>query len=131
MKLKYKSDIYLSNAAFERGLRRLRDLITQGEALVAEDSNDIGNKYTRCSWGACSSDERVWADPDQKLIFGPTRYRESHQKCPMDVARDDPDTSSSGCFYRCRVFQSRHKTPTREEALALYAQVLDTSEDAQ
>ena len=120
--------IDMSDAAFERGLRRLRDLIAQGEALVAEDSNDIGNKHIHCSWGACSNDRRIWADPDQKLSFGATRYRKPHQKCPMDTAKDDPDTPSSGCFYRCRIFQ--HKTPTREEALELYAQILNCGSTA-
>jgi hypothetical protein len=103
--------------------------------LVAEDSNAIGDKYTRCNWGMCDESADLWPDPDDHIW--PDMFENNgrvaprgHGPCPMDVRTDATMDSgemlgdSSGCFYSCRIFQRKHMTPSRDEAVALYDRMI-------
>lgn len=127
-------NIVLPQERYIAALHRLRNLIKEGKELVAADSTTIGDKYTSCSWGLCSGEKEAWPDakdhlwPDQFLERGwvAPLYRQKGQKCPFDSRKDDGD--GTGCFFSCRVFQRKLKTPTREQALALYDEVIALSE---
>jgi hypothetical protein len=112
----------LSDERYLAALIRVRDLIAKGERLVANDSEEIGNKYTECTWGLCSGDKKAWPDPqdymwpDQPDRVAP-KYRTNRQVCPFRRA----PPSANGCFWSCMIFKPKGKpVPTREEALALY-----------
>lgn len=98
-------------------LKRIRAIIAGGRRLVAEDSTDIGNKYTICSWGLCSNDKEAWPDAiDHQFPFDFTsrgRMSPLYRKdpCPLEQRR-----KGMGCFYGCKGFTRL----TRKEALELY-----------
>lgn len=37
--------------------------------------------------------------------------------------------SGNGCFYTCKVFQMKYKTPTREQAIKMYEDVIAIVEE--
>ena len=141
-------DIHLTDERFVLFLRRQRERITFGVPLKKEDSNCSGNKYTYCSWGACSGDLETWPDLEDHLfpikeieIFegdigfdkdgGPkgkiikqvsSKYRLENQFCPFDKKNfktpEEKQMGSMGCFYRCKAFS--REGLTKEEALRLY-----------
>jgi hypothetical protein len=116
-------DIYLTDAQFLAGLRRIRGAIASGRKFHFVDSDTIGDKHTHCSWGACGDEPEDWPDPealmwpDRRLIHGKVtpKYQKDHQHCPFErrEQRDNP----SGCFYRCLAWK---RTITRTRALKLY-----------
>jgi hypothetical protein len=109
-------------------LVRMRNRIADGEALVLDDSNTTGNKYTHCSWGMCSNDPAQWPDAGDHIF--PVDFmddqrvspeRQDQQPCPV---QRDAETGGPhwGCFYRCRLFRplKGEKRPDRSEVLSLY-----------
>lgn len=109
-------------------LKRIRKAIAAGEALVAEDCTDIGNKYTVCTWGLCSDKLEYYPTPDLHTHpdMLPSTYSKKwvppDRKCPMRKKGIGP----WGCFYDCRVF--RGKKPNREEAIKLYDDAIEEVE---
>jgi hypothetical protein len=104
-------------------LKRMRDMIAAGRGLSYEDSTEIGNKHTECSWGLCDDTKDLWPDPqfyiwpDQPNRIAPMHRLDAHT-CPFRQAKP----SANGCFWSCMIFQSgkRNPLPTRDQALALY-----------
>lgn len=111
-------------------LKRIVKTIENGESIKKIDSDAIGDKELSCNWGMCS--ERADHYPSAELHTFPKDFDESGRTSPLNRAegydcpmrkRSPNDTESesmSGCYYQCRIFQRRHKTPTRIEALDLY-----------
>jgi hypothetical protein len=115
-------DIVLSNDRYIAALERIKKQIENGSDLISEDSNDIGNKYTSCTWGLCSRYREQWPDEEDWLSeyndkIVNSRYQDNGQHCPMDKDQDE-NSMAFGCFYRCRVFQDGLRD--REEAIKLY-----------
>lgn len=124
-------DLNLSDERYLAALKRIRALIANGINLVAEDSDVMGDKFTHCTWGLCSDRKSHWPDPedhlwpDQFVEHGRVapKYRDTDkQECPLCVPHEG--SGFKGCFYRCRVFQRKMKTPTREQALRLYDEAI-------
>lgn len=129
----------------EPGKGRLQDALRRQRqrvvylSLIAEDSDATGNKYTRCTWGMCDESGDLWPDPDDHIwpdMFvneGRIAPR-NHGACPMDtrqkevMERGEVLGNSGGCFYHCRIFQRKHKTPSRDEAIALYDEMIEHKE---
>lgn len=119
----------ISDNRYGAALVRLRTRIADGLPLEAWDDVSPGCKDTHCSWGMCTNDPEQWPSAGDHIWpvdfmdrgrIAP-RYKEVHQKCPMDTRAGKPgERLTCGCFYRCRVFQRNEKTPSREEALALF-----------
>lgn len=117
---------YLSDARYRMALVRMRHRIATGLILSYEDSETIGEKGTKCSWGMCSEDVEQWPDAGDHLF--PVVFmdrgrvsvvRRADQPCPLEIAA--LSKPSEGCFYRCRVFQQHlGALPTRDAALRLY-----------
>lgn len=116
-------------------LQRMRALIAGGERYYEDDSDEIGNKHTEFSWGMCSVDPRVW--PEAEDHIWPTSFEKENRSAPLDRPRahhcpmdrlPEGETSDSGCFYTCRVFQRHGKEPrlSRADAIALYDAKLAT-----
>lgn len=126
-------DLYLSGPRYLAALKRMRDLIAAGKALLAIDDETPGNKSTECSWGLCSREQVAWPDaedhlwPDQFLKgrIAP-KYRNDPHSCPFSKGN-----KTTGCFYDCRIFQARRPAnlPTRAEALRLYDEAIATYEE--
>ncbi len=130
LKLSHKSYV----AVLERQLERIQADVP----LQMEDSTEIGNKYTECSWGLCSDSKEVWPDPqdhiwpDEFIKHGRSAplYRDKGQLCPFDnqdkIRDATPKGEPSGCFYRCMIFKpgklngKRQTVPSRERAEELY-----------
>jgi hypothetical protein len=119
------SNLYMPNDRYIAALYRQRDRIFSGIDFVADDSDEIGNKYTHASWGLCSNDKEAWPDaqdhiwPDQFEQRGRVapKYRKQHQQCPIKASGGN----GSGCFYKCQIFKSRAVTRnTRQKAIDLY-----------
>ncbi len=119
-----KKELYMSDERYLAALYRQRDRIISGLSFDADDSDQIGDKYTHASWGLCSEDKGAWPDaedhlwPDQFTENGRVapKYRNEHQPCPMQTKG-----GGTGCFYSCRIF--KHGTITakkRIEAIELY-----------
>lgn len=112
----------MSQSQYLEALERLRKIVTENE-LEAVDSTTPGDKYTECRWGVCSREKDLWPTPKlHKWPFDFLNWGRSapinHKGylCPMDTREED---DGQGCFYTCRVFQRKHKTPTREKTLRL------------
>jgi hypothetical protein len=101
-------------------IRRIRAAIAAGKPKVLDDSEEIGNKYTHCSWGMCATTEEYYPTPDlyEPGSRDPMRWPTGHG-CPMDRGRKTE--AHWGCFYRCRAF---HGGVNREQALALYDEAI-------
>lgn len=116
-------------------LERFRKRIAEGAPLETADSEEIGDKFTLCSWGLCDDSAEMW--PEKELHHWPHSFltegrtaplRVGHgQKCPMDK-RETGDRSFS-CFFHCRVFQG--PKPDQQEALRLYDLCLDRMKSGQ
>ena len=113
----------LSDPQYLAALGRLRKII-ESRKLKYVDSDSPGDKYTECNWGLCSDLKELWPTPE--LHTWPYDFLNNGRVapigrgkycCPMDTREDGG--GGNGCFYTCRVFQRKHKTPSREEALAL------------
>lgn len=122
------SALDLPNSRYVAALKRQRDRIAAGLRFEADDSNEIGNKYTHASWGLCRRDAGAWPDaedhlwPEQFVERGRVapKYRRQHQPCPMQKK-----SGPNGCFYSCRIFKYGEITKNkREEAVALYDALL-------
>ncbi len=132
-----------TDADYIAALKRLRDIISNSP-LKAEDSNFPGNKYTECNWGLCSDEVKLW--PEAKMHIWPYEFinhdrvapiRNSSsvgQYCPQDIRADMPEVPESdkgqGCFYYCRVFKRKLKTPTREQSIAKIDELITRSNNA-
>lgn len=118
----------LTAARFVAALERFRAHIAEGAPLNADDSDEIGNKYTDCSWGMCSLSPLHWPVEDRlrTLPNGHVHVKELPEGalCPLDRRTA---ATGMGCFWTCRVFQPerRAKVPSREQALALYDKRLE------
>jgi hypothetical protein len=125
-------------------LKRMLGLIEGGVALHSEDSTEIGNKYTTCTWGMCFESRKLWPDaedhlwPDEFTKRGRIAplYRDRGQLCPMDLrARDSHAvvllTPPDGCFYSCSVFQATKtkRAPTREQTIEFYKLAIHRAEE--
>lgn len=125
----------MGEGRYQDALRRFRDRIRAGLELFEDDSNEMGNKHTHCSWGLCDDSVEAYPDPNDHIFptdfpqrLGARNVSDDGMRCPMD--RDDRPqdrknglTGCWGCFYRCRVFRPKPRgaaKPTREEALKLY-----------
>jgi hypothetical protein len=140
-------NLYLSHERYVAFLERVGPQVRDGLPLVAEDSDEIGNKYTQATWGMCSREKEQWPDaedhlwPDQFMSRGRVAplYRVkpgTEQICPFDRRLVDEKLRakthpSNGCFYTCRIFQRKYgKTPTREEAVELYQIALKRAKES-
>ncbi|KAA0910650.1 hypothetical protein [Pusillimonas sp. ANT_WB101] len=113
----------LSNDQYVATLRRIRKTIADAP-LAAVDSNTPGDKYTASNWGLCSELKEHYPSPE--LHTFPMAFVDHGRmsalscgadvKCPMRVS----GMGGSGCFYDCRVFSKKFKTPSQEEALRLF-----------
>jgi len=112
----------ISDPQYIEALKRLRKII-ENRKLKSVDSTAPGDKYTECNWGMCSDLKELWPTPE--LHIWPYDFLNEGRVAPLSLGKHicPMDTRESGdamgCFYSCRVFQRRHKTPTREEALQL------------
>jgi hypothetical protein len=104
-------------------LHRILAQIKNGSKLNAVDSTQIGNKYTHCSWGLCSTSKEQWPDKEDRLFPQDQPLailsQDKGQFCPFDqhqTRQSGPD----GCFYHCRIFQNPNNRISREEAIRLY-----------
>lgn len=125
---------------YESALARFRAFVANGRPLALDDSDDIGNKHTHCSWGLCEDGPvygaESWPDPQDHLWpdrfqmdgrLAP-KYRQNEQWCPFDrrlrvstvQPKDYYELGTFGCFFHCRFFSPKGPKPTREEALNLY-----------
>jgi hypothetical protein len=109
-----------------QALKRFKEAIEHGRMFDAFDCTEIGYKDTQCSWGLCDRSEEMWppetrfdryAEPVNGFVNH--KYLGRGQHCPIDKDQS-LNTLSMGCFYRCRVFQSKEKKISREEAIKLY-----------
>jgi hypothetical protein len=104
--------------------RRIRAAIADGQVLLMEDSDEIGNKYTQCTWGLCSDMSKYWPTPELHVF--PQEFADSGRVAPLIPTVDCPmrtkpgPVTRHGCFWSCRIFRTHLKTPNREEALGLY-----------
>lgn len=109
----------------------MRARIANGAILKFEDSEDIGNKYTTCTWGLCHDAAGFWEKEECQFEEPAAAHRHGRyalvvrskhlpdkQKCPMD--RGDGEQGEWGCSYRCRIFTPTEKRPDRKRALQLY-----------
>ena len=130
---------WLSNERYLVALKRIRQLIVDGEVLAGYDCTDVGCKNNECSWGFCCETLEHWPDKEDQIwpeLF-PNRIapksRDNGQWCPLDSGmhgkfRDKYNTDSKyGCFYRCLFFQ--RKKPTKEQVLALYDEAIKAAEE--
>ena len=114
--------LYLTHEQHLKMLKKIKTLIEEGLELQLDDSDDIGNKHTHCSWGQCTSEN--W-DKDTLLWPGrPTpKYHAKGQFCPFDTRKQERTTklakSPEGCYFRCMIFQGE-TIPSRTEAIELY-----------
>jgi hypothetical protein len=130
-------DLYMPQARFIAALKRMRSRISEGLKLSGFDDTTIGAKDTQCTWGLCTGDPRQWPEandhlwPEQFEEHGRVapRYRVAGQHCPLDAEHRHPEQRPSGCFYRCRFFQRKHHTPSREQALKLYDEAIERAEE--
>lgn len=118
----------LPRARYIAVLTRVRNAIAKGRKLVAYDDETPGDKSTSCSWGLCHESAETWPDAqDHTFPKDFEKYKRisplsAPGKCPMDKRET---LGGSGCFWTCRVFQAgKGKRPTREQAIALYDDVL-------
>lgn len=117
------NSLHLSDDRYLAALYRQRDRIIAGLPFEAEDSDQIGNKYTHASWGLCSRDAGAWPDADDHLWpeqFAESgrvapKYRRERQPCPMQ-RKGGP----TGCFYSCEIFKGRMGPKSRQRAIDLY-----------
>jgi len=117
------SKLELPNDRYVAALYRQRDRIIAGLPFEAEDSEQVGNKYTHAAWGLCSEDAGAWPDREDHLWpeqFDQGRvapkYRTEAQPCPMQR-----QGGATGCFYSCRIFKGREVTAkSRKKAIDLY-----------
>lgn len=119
----------LTRAEYLEALKRQRDRIASGIPLKAHDDNTPGNKSVGVSWGLCSKEVEAWPTPELHLFPADfisrghvaPKYRKENQSCPFDARGPGKNNKlRNGCFYTCMVFKQEYKTPTREEAIALY-----------
>ena len=119
----------MGEGRYQDALRRLRDRIAGGIELNLEDSTEIGNKYTYCSWGMCSEDKEQWPDKDDHTFPNDfERYGRMSRRdipyCPLDTRKSrikNSDRIYWGCFYKCRAFhQHQYGKLTREKTLELF-----------
>ena len=137
-------DINLSTERYLVFLKRQKKRIAEGLKIKCEDSDAIGDKYTHCSWGACSRDKEAWPDPsdhlwpDQFIKEGRVapKYIKKEDRCPFDTRvgnKYDKDSLEplQGCFWYCKIFQAPHKNPlpTKEETLQLYDKAIKICSD--
>lgn len=114
-------------------LKRIRKTIAD-TPLAAVDSTAPGDKYTESNWGLCSELREHYPTPE--LHTFPKDFADDGRmsalpcgqevKCPMRAS----GTGGTGCFYDCRVFSKKHKTPSREKALKLYDDAIAAAEVA-
>lgn len=117
-----KPHLYLTDEEYLRILQNLKEEIQNGAQLVYENSDDQGNSYNFCSWGLCSISRNIapepimhlWPDRFVKESKVAIKYRQPHQKCPLDQRVHE---SSFGCFYSCRVFGKRRERLPRKEQI--------------
>lgn len=117
----------LSKEQYIETLKRIRQTIEKSP-MVAIDDDSPGNKYTGCDWGLCGEIAEHYPTPE--LHTFPMDFVDSGRisqlscsddvKCPMRVDGIGP----MGCFYSCRVFGRKFKTPSKEEALHLYDEAI-------
>ena len=120
----------LTTHQYKEALKRLRIFI-ESENLFCDDDTTLGNKSTTCNWGICTDSNGVWNSAELHTFpkdfddYGRISAIEPPEgyDCPMREGKD-----LSGCFYQCRVFNRRKKTPTREEALLLVDNMIDQLE---
>lgn len=123
------NDESMSDELFLDALKRMKERIESGLSLVFWDDTTIGAKETHCSWGLCSIDKEQWPDPLYHIW--PLQYlkegriavvdRQPTQFCVFDddTKCNEFQDASSGCFWRCRIFQERFR-PTQIQAVELY-----------
>lgn len=113
----------LPHKRYVAALIRIRDQIKGGSKLELDDSDELGNKHTECSWGLCSASKKQWPNEDDRLFPRDhplsILHRTKGQDCPMDEQKDRKD-GPGGCFFSCRIFQNQNNLPSREEAIRLY-----------
>jgi len=125
------SSTRLPKGRFIAALLRIRAQIKRGLKFEKYDSDEPGAKSTHCSWGLCSENEEQWPNAEDHLWPDKFRehkrvapkYREDTDECPFAMPRDT--APGCGCFYRCRVFQKKYKTPNREQAVELYTATIN------
>lgn len=99
-----KKRLYMTDKMYLEALERLRKFVVAGLSLEYEDSNEIGDKYTCCTWGLCSELERMWPEPsmhlwpDQFIAYGRIAplYCEHHHLCPCDT-REEGNCNEREC----------------------------------
>ena len=102
----------MTDKGYLEALLRLQALVLAGLPLEYEDSNCIGDKYTRCSWGLCSESKEMWPEPDMHLWpddfinngrIAPL-HRSNHHLCPCDTRTVG---GNNGCFWTCIIFSRK------------------------
>lgn len=104
--------ITLSDDRYLEALKRIRNLIASGFEFKKDYSNEIGNKYTYCTWGLCSNCKESWPDaedhlwPDQFIERGRVAplYFEEYQICPFDM-RNAKEVDLNGFFIHVGYFR--------------------------
>lgn len=121
-------------------LKRIAKTIESGTNISKIDSDAIGDKELACNWGMCSDSAEHY--PTAELHTFPKDFDERGRTSALDRAKgydcpmrnrspsDSQSERDSGCYYQCRIFQRKHETPTRIEALDLYHTVIKRIEDS-
>jgi len=124
----------MGEGRWQDALRRMRDFIAAGSQLECEDSDEVGNKYTHCSWGMCSEAISQWPEaddhvfPDEFIERARVAPRDSPGGCPLDTSVEKPDWEHYGCFFRCLAFGEKIQKQDRDRALELYDTVISKRE---
>lgn len=130
--IEYKPHLYLTDEEYLRILQNLKEEIQNDAKLVYENSDAPGDNYNYCSWGLCSISKSIapeptmhlWPDRFVKESKVAMKYRQPHQKCPLDKRQF---STSLGCFYSCRIFnKGRGKLPKPAEVLTLVNRCIES-----
>lgn len=117
----------LDHEQYLAALHRLKRIV-ESRKLKSVDSTAPGDKYTECNWGMCSDLKELWPTPE--LHIWPYDFLNrgrvanidlGEHLCPMDTRTSG---GAMGCFHTCRVFQRKHRTPNREQALTLIDEMI-------
>lgn len=133
-----KRSLELPDDRYVAALEQLRRLVSGGLELRYYDCDAIGQKETWCTWGLCNNTKEMWPCKEDHLWpysfetegrVAPL-YRKQGQLCPLEVPPDSPRIvedwqRTSGCFYRCRVFQKIDWPVNASDVIASIDKILE------
>ena len=142
--MKEDTDLHLTDAQYLDLLKKVRASLDELKTIESEDSTETGFKHTASNVGLCAGvlaksgtsykdkfvtlETAMWPKyfkqigkvPYENPQMYSMKYRGDGHRCPMEHDRPFSKGFSGGCFYRCRVFSGKNRTPTIEEAKQMY-----------